>query len=51
MTDEHRNDEDAEEKHGLFQRYPKLGVLLVAVIAYGILLAMCVIVAILIYRG
>lgn len=51
MADENRPEDDNASEPGLFQRYPKLGVLLVALIAYGILFAMCIVVAILIYRG
>lgn len=51
MVDDQPEKPSPDEQVGLFQRYPKLGVILVAVVAYGILLAMCVVVAILIYRG
>jgi hypothetical protein len=36
---------------GLLEKYPKLGVITVALVAYGILFGMCLLVAVLIIRG
>lgn len=54
MDDETRitQEEDLEEpQQGLFQKYPKLGVLIVAGVAYALLIGMCAVVAILMIRG
>lgn len=51
MADETRPDHDQESPQGLFKKYPKLGVLLIAGVFYLTLLVMCVIVAVLILRG
>lgn len=51
MDDGSPPDEQQDMERGLFQRYPKLGVILIAGVAYAILLGMCAVVAVLIIRG
>lgn len=40
-----------DENDGLFKKYPKLPIILIAVVAYGMLLGMCAFVAVLVLRG
>lgn len=51
MTDRETPDSPDQPEPSLFQKYPKLGVIIVALVAYGILMAMCLVVAVLIVRG
>lgn len=46
-----RSDETEEPQQGLFQKYPKLGVIIVAGVAYALLIGMCAVVAVLMIRG
>jgi hypothetical protein len=51
MTDRDSPASPDEPEPGLFQKYPRLGVIIIAMVAYGILIAMCLVVAVLIVRG
>jgi hypothetical protein len=48
-TPQHEPEETGEQS--LFKKYPKLGVILVAAVAYAILIGMCLTVLILAVRG
>ena len=52
MSEEPQLENTPEPEPGLFKKYPKLPVILVAVVFYAILLAMCAIVGVvLLLRG
>ena len=51
MSDDQPVDDSDRNQQGLFQRYPKLGVLIVAGVSYALLIGMCLFVAILMIRG
>ena len=51
MSEDMPRDDNDEATQGLFQKYPKLGVILVAGVAYALLLGMCAVVAVLMIRG
>lgn len=51
MSDEDQQPQAPEAEPGLFKKYPKLSIIIIAVIAYGLLIAMCAIVGVLILRG
>jgi hypothetical protein len=51
MTDRDTSVSSDEKEPGLFQKYPKLGVIIVALVAYVLLISMCLVVVVLIVRG
>jgi hypothetical protein len=51
MSEEPPLEQHREPEPGLFKRYPKLSIIIIAVVAYGLLLAMCAIVGVLLIRG
>lgn len=51
MSEEDQQPPTPEAEPGLFKRYPKLSIIIIAVIAYGLLIGMCAIVGVLLLRG
>lgn len=51
MNDIEHTTPTEEPEGGLFKRYPKLSIIVIAVVAYGLLLGMCAVVAVLMIRG
>lgn len=51
MDTDQPDESRVSEEPGLFQRYPRLGILLIGLIAYAMLCAMFSIVMVLIIRG
>lgn len=51
MNDGQQAPAPEDDQRGIFERYPKLSIILIAVVAYGLLLGMCVFVAVLMIRG
>lgn len=51
MSEERQPDTERPSNEGLFKKYPKLSIILIALVAYGLLLGMCIIVGILMLRG
>lgn len=51
MNDERPLDKERQQDQGLFKKYPKLSILIIALVAYAVLFAMCAIVAVLLIRG
>lgn len=51
MNDPEHTSESEEREQGLFKRYPKLSIIMVALVAYGLLFGMCAVVGVLLIRG
>ena len=51
MTDSQQSPDPQETEQGLFKKYPKLQIIIIAFIAYGLLFGMCAIVGVLLLRG
>lgn len=51
MSDPERTPDPEQTEHGLFKKYPKLSIIVIAVVAYGLLLGMCAVVGVLLIRG
>lgn len=53
MSERHdlRPPSDLDEPEGLLRRHPKLAILLIAAIAYGVLVGMALLVLVLLVRG
>ncbi|CAN5198291.1 hypothetical protein BH24CHL1_BH24CHL1_02990 [soil metagenome] len=51
MSDPQHTSETEESQQGLFKRFPKLSIIIVALVAYGLLFGMCAVVGVLLIRG
>ncbi len=51
MNDQKRAPESENDEQGLFKRFPNLSILIIAFVAYGLLIGMCAVVGVLLIRG
>lgn len=51
MSEERPPDPRRSMDGGLFKKYPRLSIIIIAAVAYGLMLGMCIIVGILMLRG
>lgn len=51
MSDPQPTPESEEREQGLFKKFPKLSIIIIAVVAYGLLIGMCAVVGVLLIRA